>query len=378
MIRARSFNCPAIIFDKVIKLEMRVPCCGIFLRHKLPSRAITWCYLTCMVMAGISCNSNKQVYHDRDIISGTLTVTDSLLIYATWHNSVRVEAVNTGRLLFNTKTADKCYSQPVLKGDSLFFPFADSLFVCRSVKTGQLIWKSALGGRCSRFYMSGKTILANSKDDGLVGISTVDGNRLFKLNYTYGGSCTLPDISPYRATYDKERFYVFDWQCKAITAVGAGDGKPDWVKLPADNIDAGNGTITSHGLFAGFNREYKSGKIMLLNPANRAVLYEEDCPFEQNFDPVLYNGKVYFYAYDKTLHEFDPGAKTDKVIFKFDEENDVSGHQMFLHKGIFYFNGANSSVYALDARNFKIKVMAQNVKAIYGVAEISGRLTFIY
>jgi len=328
-----------------------------------------------LFIIGCGYKSEKTDEKDRNIISSSLTVTDSLLIYATWSNKIIVENIRSHKILFTKKTISICYARPVLIGKKLYFPIADSVFTCVDIATSKTIWNSRLGGRCSDFHIIDHSIIANSKSYGLVGMDLDSGKVKFELRYRYGVGCTIPDLSPYRISFDKKAFYVCDWQCASVSAYHIADGKRLWQKVT--DFSNSNVKYVDGVLFWGRNKFYKGGEILLLDPTNGSVLYQGQAKFEANFNPIVYAHRVYYYSYDGKLNEFDVKTRKNKVVYVFKPENDVSGYQMYLLNGSLYYS-AQDNVYQLNLKNFSHKVVKSDVKDIYGVYQDKDKVEFIF
>lgn len=328
-----------------------------------------------LFITGCSFKSPKTDDKNRDIISSSLTVTDSLLIYATWSNKIIVENIRSHKILFTKKAISTCYARPVLIGKKLYFPIADSIFTCVDIATSKTIWNTRLGGRCSDFHIIDHSIIADSKHYGLVGMDLDSGKIKFELRYKYGVGCTIPDLSPYRISFDKKAFYVCDWQCASVSAYHIADGKRLWQKVT--DFSNSNVKYVDGVLFWGRNKIYKGGEILLLDPQNGSVLYQEQAKFEENFNPIVYDHRVYYYSYDGKLNEFDIKTRKNKVVYVFKPENDVSGSQMYLLNGSLYYS-AQDNVYQLSLKDFSHKVVRSNVKDIYGVYQDKDKIEFIF
>ncbi|RYY37897.1 MAG: hypothetical protein EOP46_00905 [Sphingobacteriaceae bacterium] len=323
----------------------------------------------------MGCNQNNKDEKGRNVIPGSLTVTDSLLIYSTWANEVIIENFKSKKVVFRESTTDKCYSRPLLIRGNIYFPKSDSIFTCVNTSTSKVIWNAALGGRCGEFYMAGNTIVANEKHYGIVGLDIATGKRKYELCYKYGDKCTLPDISPYRMSLNKNSFYVCDWQCNNVSAYDISTGQNLWNKK--GEFSTGNIVWINNVMFWGRNEFYKGGHIALLDPENGKTVYEERADYEENFDPIIYNNKVYYYKYDGTLNEFNVQERKNKVVYKFNKNNDVSGHQMYLLNGKLYYS-TQFKVYELNLSNFTNRVLKNDVKDIYGVYQDKDKLELIY
>ncbi|WP_439698726.1 PQQ-binding-like beta-propeller repeat protein [Mucilaginibacter sp. AW1-7] len=330
--------------------------------------------LILLFMAGCGLKNQKMSDKNRNIISSSLTISGPLLTYSTWSNEIVVENLKLKKIVFTKKIISTCYAQPVLIENKLYFPIADSIFTCVDIVTSKTIWNTPLGGRCSEFHMIDNSIIANSKSYGLIGIDPKSGKIKFELRYKYGSGCTIPDLSPYRMTFDKKAFYVCDWQCKNLSAYNIEDGENLWQKTV--DFSSGNIKYVDGVLFWGRNKFYKEGQITLIDPKNGSVLYEEQAKFEENFNPVVYAHKVYYYSYDGKLNEFDVKKRKNKVVYVFKAENDVSGNQMYLLNGCLYYS-AQGNVYELSLKFFTNKLVRSNTKDIYGVYPDKSRIEFI-
>jgi outer membrane protein assembly factor BamB len=329
-----------------------------------------------LLMTGCHLGKQKMKEKNRNIISSSLVVADSLLIYATWSNEVIIENVKSQKILFTKKTISICYAQPTLIGKRLYFPIADSVFTCVDITTSKTVWNTPIGGRCSEFHVIDNSIIANAKSYGLIGFDSETGKIKFELPYKYGTACAIPDLSPYRMSFDKKAFYVCDWQCANVSAYSISDGENLWKK--ATDLSDSNIKYVDGVLFWGRNKFYKGGQIVLLDPQNGSVLYEEQAKFEENFNPIVYAHKVYYYSYDGKLNEFDVEKRKNKVIYVFNDENDVSGNQMYLLNGSLYYS-AQDNVYKLSLKDFtNTLVRSNNVKDIYGVYQRGNMVEFIY
>jgi outer membrane protein assembly factor BamB len=325
-------------------------------------------------MVGCNLKSQDAQKQGRNIISSSLTITDSLLIYATWSNEVVVENFITNKRLFVKRVFNNCYAKPVLIQSKLYFPISDSVFTCIDMLSSKTIWNTSLGGRCSEFHLFNNSIIADSKHYGLIGIDANSGKIKFQLLYKYGTGCTIPDLSPYRISFDKEAFYVCDWHCNNISAFRIADGKALWKK----NTSSSNSNVqfVDGLLFWGRNDFYKGGQITIISPKDGEILYGEPSKFEENFNPIIYNHKVYYYSYDSKLNELDLEKRKTRVVYVFNPKNDVSGNQMYLLNGHLYYN-AQSNIYELDLNSFSNKIIQKDVKDIYGVYQVKSKLEFV-
>ncbi len=311
---------------------------------------------------------------ERNIISGTFSFRDSMLIYATWDSTVVVENLaSKKKSLFKTKNL--CYAKPILAGDKLLFPVSDSEFNCVDIFSRKLLWKAKLGGRCSSFTYANGCIIANTKHNGITGLDSENGDLRFLLPYQYDESCLLPDLSPYPILVDRDIFYICNWQCKSLSAFNMLTGVPIWSKQFGNGL--GNFVLANDVIFYGRNDGYKTGGVMLIDASTATVLCRNIELFEERVLPLMYKNRIYYYTYDSKLREMDLSTKQSRVVFSFNDSNNVSGSQMFLYHGKLYYS-KNGSVYSIDLKDFRISKILTNSKDILGGFGWGGKISFAF
>jgi len=323
-----------------------------------------------------ACRSAGRDYScsNRKIISGTITFDLPYLTYATWDSTVVVENVKTKKKL-RFKTLDLCYAKPFLVKNRLYFPASNSSFWCINITSGKLVWKAKLGGKCSDFQVSGNNIIANSKNYGILGIDGVSGLQRFRLSYKYNKACLLPDLSPYRIKVGKSVFYICDWQCKSLSAYECTSGELMWDK--SFNEGTGNIELVRDNIFYGRNQAYEDGEVMILD-LHGTIISKQAEAFEEKFLPIVKGDKVYYYSHDSKLHEMDVLTKKSKVIFVFDEINDVSGNQMFLMQNKLYYSAKNS-VFCIDLSDFSLTKVSENLQCdVLSFYEMNDKVEFVH
>jgi outer membrane protein assembly factor BamB len=184
--------------------------------NKILSTMIRFNFLSAIIILLFlnKCNiSAVQTMKNRNLVSSSLSITNDKLIYTTWDKEVIIEEIVTGKIIFRKSISDICYAKPVLKKDMLYFPISDSMFVSFNVKTDKLVWGHKLGGRCNGIWINNNMIILDSKHYGIIGCSTNDGKIIYEILYRYNKQCSIPDLSPYRASFSTENFYLNNWQC---------------------------------------------------------------------------------------------------------------------------------------------------------------------
>lgn len=326
----------------------------------------------------LSCQESKaNSYEDRNMIAGTLSITDLYLIYSTWDSYIVVENKLDNKLLYKIKIKDKCYAKPMIKGDNLYFPISDKQFSNYNLKTKKIDWTCEIGGICRSFNLLNDVFIVNEKNYGISGIDIFTGKKTFELGYVYNDKCSIPDLSPYYITSNDKYFYVCNWLCKTITAFDS-TGKEIWSKIFGSAVS--NAVAVKNYIFLGIDNKYEGGKIFLLNSETGDILFEQDNKFQVRFNPIQYNDNIYFYSYDNKLNKFDVNKRNNRVIFSFDNTNSPGGDQMFLLENDLYYSAGNPMfIYRFSLMNDELEKKQPAVKSMYGVFKTSdNKVEFVY
>jgi len=131
----------------------------------------------------LSCQESKaNLYEDRNVIAGTLSITDLYLIYSTWDSYIVVENKSDNQLLYKIKIKDKCYAKPMIKGDNLYFPMSDKQFSSYNLKTKKIDWTCEIGGVCRSFKLFNDIFIMNEKSYGISGVDIFTGKKHLNFN----------------------------------------------------------------------------------------------------------------------------------------------------------------------------------------------------
>ncbi len=327
----------------------------------------------------ISCKGpTASSYKDRNMIAGSLTKTDSLLIYATWDSYIVIENILTDRKLHEIKIQDNCFAKPLLKDNKLYFPTSNKQFSCYDLTTKKIIWNCEIRGTCMLFKLLKNRLIINEKDYGISALNILSGKKEFELNYIYNEKCSIPDLSPYYIVCNEDNFYVCNWQCKTITAFDGLTGKEVWNKSFGSAVS--NAVVINNYIFMGFDNMYKGGKIYLLDSKTGNILFEQGNKFQVRFNPIQYKNDIYFYSYDNKLNKFDVSNKSNKVIYSFDNTNSPGGDQMFLLDNYLYYSAGDPMfIYRFNLNNNTLDKIQEADKSIYGVyKKADNKIEFIY
>ncbi len=325
----------------------------------------------------ISCQDSKiSSYKDRNMIAGTLNITDLYLIYSTWDSYIVVENKLDNQLLHKIKINDNCYAKPLINRGKLYFPMSDKQFSSYDLKTKKIDWTCEIKGVCRSFKLLNDMFIVNEKNYGISGINILTGKRTFESQYVYDENCSIPDLSPYYITFNDKYFYVCNWLCKTITAFDS-TGKQIWSKTFGSAVS--NAIAVKDYVFLGGDNMYEGGKIFLLNSETGDILFEQNNKFQVRFNPIYYNNNIYFYSYDNKLNRFDVRNKINEVVFNFDDTNNPGVDQMFLLDNNLYYSAGNPMfIYRFNLINHKLEKLKEAKKSLYGVYETNNKVEFIY
>lgn len=311
----------------------------------------------------------------RNIVLNTLTVKENTLIYTTWDKEVVVEDLAGQLAFFRRNLSDVCYSKPVLEKGKLYFAQSTSEITCVDIVNGKTVWQNKVPNRCTAMYYSNGVILLDIKHYGFIGINSSNGKIVYRILFKYGNDCLIPDLSPYRIAVLNDNFFVNNWDCSMITAYNIRTGKKLWSKNEMNGQS--NLAVSEKGLFVGNNDAYKDGAIFIIDKDGKEILFSMKTNFEQNFNPIIVDNKVFYYCYDLSLHAFDLKRSQDSLALKFVKENSPAGHQMYLADRKLFYNN-DKSVYEYDILKHTLTKIGNTEKDLCGVIKKDGKIKFLY
>jgi outer membrane protein assembly factor BamB len=328
----------------------------------------------------ISLDEKRQqiVKLELNAVLNTITLHGDTIIYSCWDNTIKFYSLKAKRVVFSKSTINLCYSRPILKGGQVYFPVSDKKFISLELKTGKVIWELDLKGRCASFnFIDDSTIVASSKNYGLLVINAVAGKINYEMRYSYAAT-QLPDLSPWAISWDDHNIYISNWQGHTLSSYKKENGLLNWHYTDDRFGIAGKSIVVNDRLFLGINNEYKNGSILLIAATDGRVINQVKYQYEERVNPILLGKKILFYSYDGCLNQFDTSSFSIVRIKKFEKEFDLSGNQLFLSSNQVYFSDASFFLNAYIVTENKFRQLAKIEKSVLFVFDYGEDLYCIF
>ncbi len=297
----------------------------------------------------------KELRLHNQPVANTIATVNSWCTFSSWDSAVNIIDIGTQSVHFKKKLDAICYAKPVLKRTHLFLPTSEEYFDCIDINTGKTIWTKKTNGKITNFdFINDSIIILSVNHYGIIALNSIDGSHLYSLLYNYN-TCNLPDLSPWLINFDKNVFYVTNWECCNLSAIESSTGKILWETTIGIEYYAGIPLLLGDNIFLGLNKSYKGGKVLLIEKNKGEVIFETNIPFESRMHPVLNGEDILFYTYDKKIYSFNFHSKQITEVVALSEENDCSGNQLFLINNAIFFSDNSFYINELNLKTRKIK-----------------------
>lgn len=307
----------------------------------------------------LSCDDKKNIESRRDLLVSTI-YSSKLLVYTTLDSpKIVVEDLISKNIIFDKNLKETSFTEPKIKDDIVCFPDDNFTFVCYNYKTAKKLWSVKTFSRIREFQFVNKNLIIASIDNfGIIAINYLEGKIEYELQYKDPKSSL--NMSPRPIQFDRNNFYVADWNGKTMTSLTISNGKVNWCKKITEGFT--NFTISKDYIFFGSNDLYRKGNIGLLNIKNGDLLCLKNSFFENMMDPILYKNKVYYYTFDKKLNMFDLKSHQNQVVYNFNSKNDISQGQMYLLNNSLYFQDETFNVVKFNLITYKKEIVGVSKK----------------
>lgn len=292
-------------------------------------------------------------------ISNTTSFEANYFIYSTWDTCVNIFDLNTNKVIFKKRIQDLCYAKPKfdIKNGRIYFPSSDSNFECVDIKNGKNIWNLNLNGKCKNFsFVNDSIIISSIKNVGLAAINSNSGKLKYEIKYNYN-LCNLPETSPWEFTFDKNNFYVSNWECGGVTAFDIQNGKTIWDKTIPVEFFLGNPILIGDMIFVGMSGIFEDGKVVVLNKHKGEILYEYKCKYQPNCLAKLYNDKIVFFTDDQKINVFNTINKKVDYSLQLLEGNMIASNQFYLVDNYLYFSTEKYNINQFDMKTNKLEIL---------------------
>ncbi|PIF44880.1 putative pyrroloquinoline-quinone binding quinoprotein [Chryseobacterium sp. 52] len=328
----------------------------------------------------VSCNKPAVTKDQRHALIANINVKNNLLVYSYWKDkdyAIKIEDLKTNTTIFSTKITDKCFTEPRINHDQLYFPESNNIFTCIDYKNNKVLWKLSTKGRIREFqFVKDDLIIASIDLYGLVAINSDTGKVMYELLLHPDKSC-LVDNAPRPIAFDNNYFYVTNFNCTSISAFAISSGKNVW-NTKENLTPLSNFVVAGKYIFTGSNKNNDKGEIMLLETQTGKIVFKQNSKFDIFTDPVFYQNKVYYHTLDSQLQEFDIEKKSSKVMYKFKGNEDLGCNQMYLLDHFIYAQDCDYDVNKIDLNTFTKEIADKGQKGLLGVYQIHNNVKFIY
>lgn len=334
-----------------------------------------------LLLLMFSCKEAKITnYIDRHALIVNIDSKNNLLLYSFWKDdeyAIKIEDLKNNKIIFSSRIKDNCFTEPRIYNEKLFFMESNDTFTCVDYKNNKILWKLKTQGRIQEFQLVNDNIIIGSVETyGLVAINSKTGTLIYQLPLLSDKNCPV-DNAPRPIGFDKDCFYVTDFNCTLITAYKISSGEKVWSKNK--NLDGlSNFIIAGKYIFIGTNDNYKTGEIKLIEANTGKVLYSQSSKFEMMMNPIFYQNKIYYYTYDSQLNEFDTEKKISKIIYNFNSENDISGNQIYQLDNFIYVQDVNFNLNRINLTTYKKEIIGKCPKGLLGVYKVNNEVKFVY
>lgn len=287
-------------------------------------------------------------------VLNTITYQGNNLVYSTWDSTINIFDIDQNKIKNKITLNNICYVKPLLKAGKLYFPISDRKFKCIELITGTTLWEIDLNGRCSSIeYIEDSLLIVSAKHYGLLAVNINTGKLVYELKFDNQKS-QIPDLSPWPISWDDENIYISNWQGNTLSSYKKENGKLNW-HFNSDSLGiAGTSILLGDEVFIGINNFYKNGKIFLIRKNDGKLLKTDTVNYEERIQPILYEGKIFFYSYDGNLNEFNSSKREIKLVKSFEKDFDLSGYKLFLASDRIYYTDASYylNTYVIKEKKF--------------------------
>lgn len=290
--------------------------------------------------------------------------------------AVKLEDLQSNKILYSTKIQDNCFTEPRVSNGKLYFPESNYIFTCVDYHTKRIIWKLPTKGKIREFQIVKDDIIIASIDTyGIIAIHKDTGKILYE-RLLYPADCIV-DLAPRPIGFNKNYFYTANFNCAALSAYEISTGRKVWNKK--ENPAAlSNFSVAGKYIFLGSEADDKNGEIMLLEAQTGKIIFRQKSSFNIFIDPVFYQNKVYYHTRESQLKEFDIDKKTIQTIFQFNTYEDIGGTQMYQLDHFLFYQDLNYNIIKIDLNTFKKEIADKGEKGLLGVYKVNNETKFVY
>ena len=307
---------------------------------------------------------------------------DSLLVCSTLNDSVVIENIKNGKIIFSKKINDieAIRPQPVLsKNNYLYAVFFENKLSCIDIKTNTVKWNYVANEKINVIKsVNDSIVIIGIRDFGLVALNSRTGKIIYKLSDNEASNCPTTFVLDF--VYDDKNIYVSDFQCNTITAFNLSNGEKKW-SYGFDNYGPCKAIIYGDLIFCGTTGQPNNnqGRIFMLNKNTGRLVFEDTTnQFDITTIPILYKDKVIYSTYDGKLVIFDLKNTKSELLSDFSAINGLCGGQLHLINNYIYLDVCGNDIYGIDLKTKTFNRIGKVRKGLNEVYLYRNQVRFVY
>ena len=285
---------------------------------------------------------NKQF----EWISSSLVARNKILYFGNLNRDFYAINLENAKVNFKIKTDYDPFKKPLIYDQNLLLTeYGNDLI--HLDKTGKLKWK-----------INGETNLRNDLSENEKYIyGSVLGNGFSKINKTDGKVIWfLPKNSIIAETnkpaFFKNNIYLgLSEHIANLLAINKENGEIIW-KNEYKSFSKIIQFKTEKGLLVCINKDFKSGKILMLNYKNGSEIWSKSLNCDLYYEPCIIKENIILSTFDNKIVSFN--IENGKTNWTFDLKKDAAETDIISFKENIYFGTMNRNLYSVNSKTGKI------------------------
>jgi outer membrane protein assembly factor BamB len=254
--------------------------------------------------------------------------------------------LENGKVLLNFKTDYNPIHKPLIFEKKLFLAEYSTDLNCFD-KSGKLIWK--IKGEINlRNDLAGfnKSIYGSVKGNGFSKINISNGNVIWFLPK----DSNITETN--KPTFYEEKVYLGFSEFEAkLLAIDNEDGKITWKNKYAE-FEKINQYITINGLLVLLDKNFKNGKVLMLNHDNGKEIWSKSINCDLYYKPCIINNDIILSTYDNKIISLN--IENGKTNWMLNLNKDQVQSNIIHHKEDIYFGTMNRNLYSVNIKKGKV------------------------